>query len=77
MGLSKKTFLYSIILAVIMTVFILGYFVLMEAARAVFGLHRAEPRIVATARSSAKSFLLFILFPFLKKYFVICCNTMI
>ncbi len=29
MGLSKKTFLYSIILAVIMTVFILGYFVLM------------------------------------------------
>lgn len=29
MGLSKKTFLYSIILAVIMTAFILGYFVLM------------------------------------------------
>lgn len=29
MGLSKKTFLYSILLAVIMTAFILGYFVLM------------------------------------------------
>ena len=29
MGLSKKTFLYSILLAVLMVIFITGYFVLM------------------------------------------------